>query len=138
MLLARTFFAILTLCVIAASAYKEELRKTMQGCKNGQEVTDAELEEFLKPLIPTTTDEKCLMACVFKAFNVIINGTYDPRLALAVSQDLMKDDPEKVKKIKDIIEHCGDDVPKKMDNECDLAGEIMQCVVKYEKAMGLA
>lgn len=24
-------------------------------------------------------------------------------------------------------------VPKKMENECELAGEIMKCYVKYEK-----
>uniref|UniRef100_R4G8H8 Putative pbp/gobp family n=1 Tax=Rhodnius prolixus TaxID=13249 RepID=R4G8H8_RHOPR len=120
------------------SGYKEELRATMKSCKNGQDVTDAEIEEFMKPLIPKTDEEKCLMACVFKAFNVIDNGHYDPKIALAVASDLMKNEPEKLQKIKNIIDHCGDDVPRKMDNECELASEIMQCVVKYEREVGIA
>nr|SAJ59039.1 putative odorant-binding protein [Triatoma brasiliensis] len=130
-------YTLAVLYVALVSGYKEELRATMKSCKNGQDVTDAEIEEFMKPLIPTTDEEKCLMACVFKAFNVIDNGHYDPKLALAVAQDLLKSEPEKVQKIKNVIDHCGDDIPKQMDNECELASEIMQCVAKYEREVGI-
>nr|AYN07347.1 odorant-binding protein 6 [Yemma signatus] len=128
---------LLALAVAAVSGYKEELRKTIASCQNGKEVTDDEIEEFMKPLIPETQEEKCLVACVFKQFNVINGGSFDKRLALAVAKDLLKSEPEKVKKIESVINHCGDDIPTKMDNECDLAHEIMQCYVKWEKEVGM-
>ncbi|CAH1389323.1 unnamed protein product [Nezara viridula] len=129
-------FAAINLMMV--TAYREELKRTISGCQNGAEVTDEELEEFEKPLIPKNNEEKCLMACVFKSFGVIVDGVFDPKLALAVAKDLLKSDPEKVKKITAVVEHCGDDIPKKMENDCELAGEIMKCYVKYEKEVGLA
>ncbi|KAK9512414.1 hypothetical protein O3M35_000851 [Rhynocoris fuscipes] len=105
----------------------------MKNCKNGQEVTDAELEEFLKPMIPKTKDEKCLMACVMKNFGLIDNGHYDSKIAFAVLKDLLKNEPEKIQLVKSVIDHCGDDIPKKMDDECELAAAIMGCHEKYER-----
>nr|AXB87332.1 odorant-binding protein 17 [Tropidothorax elegans] len=133
------FAVVLVLCTALPkiNGYKEELKKTIASCQDGREVTDDEIEEFVKPLIPQTQEEKCLMACVFRTFNVISDGTFDKRIALAVSKDLLKSDPEKVKKITAVIDHCGDDIPKKMGNDCDLAFEIMQCYVKWEKEVGM-
>nr|SAJ59038.1 putative pseudogene odorant-binding protein [Triatoma brasiliensis] len=65
-LLKTVLYTLAVLYVTLVSGYKEELRATMKSCKNGQDVTDAEIEEFMKPLIPTIDEEKCLMACVFQ------------------------------------------------------------------------
>nr|ARO46436.1 odorant binding protein 7 [Pachypeltis micranthus] len=132
------FIVFAAIGVACVCGFQDQLKSVIKDCQGGKEVTNEELDEFIKPLIPKTEEEKCLMACVFRTYNIINNGHYDPVLAYGVLKDVLKDFPEKLSKIKEVIDHCGDDVPQHMDNECDLASEIMQCEVKYQKAMGLA
>nr|ARJ35774.1 odorant binding protein 9 [Cyrtorhinus lividipennis] len=127
------FAAIGFVCV---SAYREALKDVIKDCQGGKEVTEDELDEFTKPLVPKNEEERCLMACVMKTYNIINDGHFDHKLAFGIMKGILKDHPEKLERIKAVMEHCGEDVPKHMDNECDLAGEIMQCEVKYQQAMG--
>ncbi|BES91949.1 odorant Hypothetical protein protein [Nesidiocoris tenuis] len=127
------FAAIGFACV---SAFRDQLKETIKDCQGGKEVTEEEMDEFIKPLIPKNEEERCIMACVMRKYNIINNGHYDPKLAFGILKETLKDHPEKLARLKEVMDHCGDDVPQHMDNECDLAGEIMQCEVKYQKAMG--
>ncbi|KAF6213684.1 hypothetical protein GE061_011406 [Apolygus lucorum] len=131
------FFVFAAIGAACVCAYQDQLKQTIKDCQGGKEVTDEELEEFTKPLIPKNEEERCIMACVMRTYNIINNGHYDPKIAFGIIKGILKDHPEKLDRIKEVMDHCGEDVPQHMDNECDLAGEIMQCEVKYQKAMGL-
>nr|AMQ76477.1 odorant-binding protein 24 [Apolygus lucorum] len=131
----RSVGMILAIAITHVCAYQEQLKETIKQCQDGREVTDDEVEEFTKPLVPKNQEERCLVACVFKEYKVIIDGHFDPVNALNVAKMVYKDYPEKWKRIKDVIDHCGEDIPTHNDNECDLAGDIMNCEVKYLNSM---
>nr|ANA10229.1 odorant-binding protein 3 [Adelphocoris suturalis] len=127
----------LALCgIVYVSAYQEVLKATISDCKGGKEVSQEELDEFIKPLIPQTREEKCLMACVFTAYNVIVEGHFDPKLAYGVAKNILHENPEKLKHIKETLDYCGHEIPTKMDDECELASEVMACRNKYNKDHG--
>nr|AHJ81244.1 odorant binding protein 12 [Adelphocoris suturalis] len=114
-----------------AFVYQKFLKETIKKCQKGKNVTDDEVEEFTKPLVPKNEKERCLVACLFKEYKVIIDGLFVPFNALNVAKVVYKDYPDKVERIKDVLDHCGEDIPSHNDNECDLAGDIMKCEVKY-------
>nr|AXU25080.1 odorant-binding protein 15 [Cyrtorhinus lividipennis] len=118
------------------AAYQDVLKATLVDCKNGTAVTDEEVEEFAKPLIPKNEEERCLMACVFRAYNVIVDGKFDVKLAYAVSKNILHQEPEKLKHVKETLDYCGHEIPTSMDNDCDLAGKMMECRAKYNKDHG--
>ncbi|XP_024084571.1 uncharacterized protein LOC106665154, partial [Cimex lectularius] len=120
------------LFILSVFGSREDVRATLQICKKGLDVSDEELEAFIKPAVPKTDYEKCLWACTLKAYNIIKEGKYDPDMALDVARDMLKNRPEGLKKIENFINYTRQEV-EEMDDECELASEIVHCYGKYEK-----
>ncbi|KAL1138508.1 hypothetical protein AAG570_008571 [Ranatra chinensis] len=120
----------LALCAISSAEinpeYKQRVQTALATCNNEAKL---EKEVILKILteeeLPANQNEKCFIACVMKDLGMIVDGQLD-------AEETKKQNREKYTgddliKADNTVQKCADSIPKDLEDECELAFQLMKC-----------
>ncbi|XP_014239601.1 general odorant-binding protein 19d-like [Cimex lectularius] len=122
-----------------AGEAKEKVVEMFNKCKETHPVSEEEVEQFKKKEpVPSSSEAKCLMACMLKEGKVLKDGVYSKDNALMLADVLHKEDPEQASKAKEVIEHCTKEVGTEVGaDECEFAYKMAVCGSEHAKKLGV-
>nr|WKF45290.1 odorant binding proteins OBP12 [Peridroma saucia] len=138
------FIVFLAICSCVYALTEQELKmeftKLIMKCNKDSEVDMVELVQLQSYVIPTKTATKCVLACAYKAAEVMnAQGQYDLDHAYKVAE-MMKNGDEKrlvnAKKMADICVKVNEVKVSDGEKGCDRAALIFKCTVENAPKFG--
>ncbi|KAL1138509.1 hypothetical protein AAG570_008572 [Ranatra chinensis] len=131
---------LLALCAISSAEinpeYKQRVQTALATCNNEAKL---EKEVILKILteeeLPANQNEKCFIACVMKDLGMIVDGQFDAEETKRQNREKYTGDD--LIKADNTVQKCTDSIPKDLEDECELAFQLMKCKRDEKRAVNL-
>ncbi|KAL1138510.1 hypothetical protein AAG570_008573 [Ranatra chinensis] len=129
---------LLALCAISSAEinpeYKQRVQTALATCNNEAKL---EKEVILKILteeeLPANQNEKCFTACVMKDLGMIADGQLDAEETKRQNREKYTGDD--LIKADNTVQKCTDSTPKDLEDECELAFQLMKCKRDEKRAL---